>query len=237
MATDIVDKELQALRKARWETLFSESTLIDPSGETEESETDRVNLKATIVIEYVIQASDVAHTMQHWHVYKPWNEKFFLECYRTYHKGRADSDPSQDWYKGEIGFFDFYVLPLAKTSLSCGVFGVSSDEYLNYAEANREEWVREGQDLVEQYLAKVSPPTSTSGFLISILFSSFLVSESLCLLTLKPAITTAGNMLFIFRLVRLRRAKLTVDPLNKCNGDAFLTKQCRTGLGYADDAR
>eukprot|EP00980_Cylindrotheca_fusiformis_P001903 scaffold437_cov111-Cylindrotheca_fusiformis.AAC.1 len=154
MATDIVDKELQALRKARWETAFSEDGLIDLSGKNEESETDRENRKATIVIEHLIQASDVAHTMQHWHIYKSWNEKFFLECYGAYQQGRAASDPSKDWYKGEIGFFDFYVIPLAKKLQSCGVFGVSSDEYLNYAKANREEWAREGEALVKEYLAK-----------------------------------------------------------------------------------
>eukprot|EP00980_Cylindrotheca_fusiformis_P029275 scaffold22794_cov113-Cylindrotheca_fusiformis.AAC.1 len=155
MATDIVDKELQALRKARWETAFSEdSSFLNPWGESDESETDRENRKATIVIEHLIQASDVAHTMQHWHIYRSWNEKFFMECYGAYQQGRADSDPSEDWYKREIGFFDFYVIPLAKKLQSCGVFGVSSDEYLNYAKSNREEWAREGVALVKAYLAK-----------------------------------------------------------------------------------
>eukprot|EP00980_Cylindrotheca_fusiformis_P008512 scaffold1807_cov140-Cylindrotheca_fusiformis.AAC.4 len=145
MATDIVDKELQALRKKRWEIAFSNNQ------DQDEGHDDR---KATIVIEHLIQASDVSHTMQHWHIYKEWNERFFMECYGAYKAGRADSDPSVNWYKGEIGFFDFYVIPLAKKLASCGVFGVSSDEYLNYANANREEWVREGGALVEQYIAK-----------------------------------------------------------------------------------
>lgn len=38
---------------------------------------------------------------------------------------------------GELGFFDNYVIPLAKKLKECGVFGVSSDEYLNYALENR----------------------------------------------------------------------------------------------------
>lgn len=67
MATDIVDKELKAMRDARWEKAFSEDT-------TDESTSVAVNRKATIVIEHLIQASDVAHTMQHWHVYRRWNE-------------------------------------------------------------------------------------------------------------------------------------------------------------------
>ena len=55
-------------------------------------------------------------------------------------------------YEGEIGFFDFYIIPLAKKLDSCGVFGVSSHEYLNYATANRDEWVRKGESLVKEYL-------------------------------------------------------------------------------------
>ena len=34
----------------------------------------------------------------------------------------------------------------------CGVFGVSSDENLSYATANRAEWVAQGQDVVAEYL-------------------------------------------------------------------------------------
>eukprot|EP00980_Cylindrotheca_fusiformis_P014465 scaffold3861_cov112-Cylindrotheca_fusiformis.AAC.2 len=152
LATDIVDKELQALRKNRWEAAFSSDS--HPSALESLGEGEHDDRKATIVIEHLIQASDVSHTMQHWHIYKQWNERFFMECYGAYKVGRADSDPSKNWYKGEIGFFDFYVIPLAKKLASCGVFGVSSDEYLNYARANRDEWVREGEALVQQYIAK-----------------------------------------------------------------------------------
>ena len=57
-------------------------------------------------------------------------------------------------YEGEIGFFDFYIIPLAKKLETCGVFGVSSHEYLGYARNNREEWVAKGKDLVEVYLER-----------------------------------------------------------------------------------
>eukprot|EP00980_Cylindrotheca_fusiformis_P007038 scaffold1477_cov94-Cylindrotheca_fusiformis.AAC.2 len=147
MATDIVDKELQDLRKARWETAFAETPVRNANLSSDDC-------KATIVIEHLIQASDVSHTMQHWHIYKSWNEKFFMECYAAYKAGRADSDPSENWYKGEIGFFDFYVIPLAKKLDNCGVFGVSSHEYLNYAQSNRDEWAREGERLVKEYLVR-----------------------------------------------------------------------------------
>jgi hypothetical protein len=159
MATDIVDKELQTLRKERWARAFSEESKVEGDGSLTTSKeqggkNDDMNRKATIVIEHLIQASDVSHTMQHWHIYKQWNERFFFELYGAYKAGRATTDPSIGWYQGEIGFFDFYIIPLAKKLESCGCFGVSSHEYLNYAKANREEWVREGEGMVQEYLRK-----------------------------------------------------------------------------------
>ena len=68
--------------------------------------------------------------------------------YAAWKSGRMAKDPSTFWYAGELGFFDNYVIPLAKKLKECDVFGVSSDEYLNYAEQNRTEWKERGQDVV-----------------------------------------------------------------------------------------
>ena len=140
MATDIMDKELQAVRRRRWEKAFNEK-------ETSElgSSFDR-NRKATSVIEHIIQASDVAHTMQHWHIFRRWNEKLFDEMYIAYRQGRTDSDPSVGWYESQIGFFDYYIIPLARKLKECGVFGVAGDEYLSYALENRREWSLKGRE-------------------------------------------------------------------------------------------
>ncbi|CAJ1930877.1 unnamed protein product [Cylindrotheca closterium] len=158
MATDIVDKDLKQLRNNRWDKAFKRdnNAVILQSYEEEEDETrDSINRKATIVIEHLIQASDVSHTMQHWHVYRKWNENLFRESYAAYIAGRAATDPSINWYKGEIGFFDFYIIPLAKKLESCGVFGKSSDEFLNYARSNREEWESRGESIVAELVANV----------------------------------------------------------------------------------
>lgn len=85
-------------------------------------------------------------------IYIKWNEKLFNEMYAAYLAGRLEKDPSMSWYEGEIGFLDFYVIPLAKKLDACGVFGVSSHEYLNYAEQNRKEWATRGQAIVAEYL-------------------------------------------------------------------------------------
>jgi Adenylate and Guanylate cyclase catalytic domain len=113
-----------------------------------------INRKATIVIEHLIQASDVAHTMQHWHIYTKWNEFLFQKMsLASYVVGRATKDPADFWFKGELAaFFDSYIIPLARKLSECGVFGVSSDEYLNYALHNREEcWERKGEEILEKF--------------------------------------------------------------------------------------
>jgi hypothetical protein len=146
LATDIFDKELSSLRKGRWDKAFSEDSLNEPIQ-------DQVNRKATIVLEHLIQASDVSHTMQHWEIYRKWNERLFFEMYVAFQTGRVDDDPSTGWYKGELWFFDFYIIPLAKKLKDCGVFGVSSDECLNYALENRRIWAERGEDIVKEMLS------------------------------------------------------------------------------------
>jgi hypothetical protein len=84
------------------------------------------------------------------------NERFFEECYQAYMEGRAEKDPSEYWYEGEIGFFDFYIIPLAKKLKDCKVFGVSSDEYLNYAESNKRQWEDNGREVVQSFVARYS---------------------------------------------------------------------------------
>jgi 3'5'-cyclic nucleotide phosphodiesterase len=54
LATDIFDKELKSLRESRWNLAFSKAP---PTCNKNH------HRKATIVIEHIIQASDVAHTM------------------------------------------------------------------------------------------------------------------------------------------------------------------------------
>jgi hypothetical protein len=41
--------------------------------------------------------------------------------YKAYVEGRSATDPSENWYKDELGFFDFYMIPLAKKLDECCV--------------------------------------------------------------------------------------------------------------------
>eukprot|EP00980_Cylindrotheca_fusiformis_P019527 scaffold6768_cov109-Cylindrotheca_fusiformis.AAC.2 len=137
------DIELVALRNNRWAKAFS----VD--------EESAVDMKATIVIEHIIQGADVAHTMQHWHVYQKWNEKLFVEMSQAYASGRGTAkDPALTWYQSELWFFDNYVIPLAKKLDECGVFGVCSDECYNYAMENRMEWESKGETIVKHMVSR-----------------------------------------------------------------------------------
>jgi 3'5'-cyclic nucleotide phosphodiesterase len=154
LATDIADKDLKTLRDNRWNAAFH-------FHHTDSSTDKRMDIKATIVIEHLIQASDVAHTMQHFVIFQRWNERLFQELYFAYLAGRIEKDPALCWYKDEIWFFDNYIIPLAKKLKDCGVFGVSSDEYLHHAEQNRYEWEQKGHQIVDAMKKRADTLKST----------------------------------------------------------------------------
>jgi hypothetical protein len=152
MATDIFDEDMAEKRQARWSRAFGDTRSVHDSI----SSTASIHhSRANVVLEYVMQASDMAHTMQHWHVYRKWNERLFREMYKAYQEGRVPNDPADTWYESEIAFFDNYALPLAERLRECGAFGVSSDEYVTYVEKNREEWQAKGIEVVKQFRAQV----------------------------------------------------------------------------------
>jgi hypothetical protein len=145
MATDIADKELANLRKDRAQQAL----------ECEQRTDDIVSRKATYVMETIMQAADVSHTMQPFPVFKKWNHMLYREMYAAFKKGRAEKDPTETWYRGDIGFFDFYIIPLAKKLVNCGVLDQrKAESLLNNAVANRHEWEKHGEEIVAQYITE-----------------------------------------------------------------------------------
>jgi CheY-like chemotaxis protein len=133
MSTDIMDPALAAEREARWERAYVQGD---------------ERLRGTITLEHILQASDVSHTMQHWHVYRKWNGRLLEEMNQAYRQGRTVNSPSNRWYEGEMSFFDGHILPLAEKLNHSGVFGVLGQEYLTYAMMNKKEWTLFGQGIV-----------------------------------------------------------------------------------------
>lgn len=78
-------------------------------------------------------------------------------------------------FQGEIGFFDFYIIPLAKKLKECGVFGVSSVEYLDYATKNRK--VRKAMQLAIGFHDFVTHPLLHLPFIVDIMIKLILSQE------------------------------------------------------------
>lgn len=150
VATDIGDKGLKEDRNARYDKAFNSDQVL------EGTVTDVANLKATVSIELLLQASDILHTMQPFEAYKSWNERLFFEMYKAYAENRSDTDPSTFWYKGEFGFYDFYIIPLIKKLQATGAFGSMADECLAFATNNRAEWAAQGEAIVTELKRKVT---------------------------------------------------------------------------------
>ena len=144
LATDIADKERSKLGRARWQRAFHPEDM-EEGAEEELDEVSMRSLKATLTFEQIMQASDVAHTMQHWQTFLKWNRRLYTELSKGHREGRGVFDPRNGWYKGEIGFFDFYIIPLAKKLKDCGVFGSAATEYLDHALEIRRRWEEEGK--------------------------------------------------------------------------------------------
>jgi len=80
MATDVMDKEIGKLRKERWNKAFNIDTSRSEDNEGNDSAEIIRDRKATIVLEHLIQASDVSHTMQHWSVFYSGTKNSFSKC-------------------------------------------------------------------------------------------------------------------------------------------------------------
>ncbi|KAG7363218.1 3'5'-cyclic nucleotide phosphodiesterase [Nitzschia inconspicua] len=153
LATDIADKELAAMRKDRAAEALA---VLDSKGPTSD---DIASLKATFVLETLIQVADVSHLMMPFAVYKKWNYKLLRESYLAFTSGRAEKDPLETWYQGEFGFFDFYIIPLAKKLEQCGI---DSSFYVNNAINNRKMWEELGEDLVKGFEKSLKSKTGSS---------------------------------------------------------------------------
>jgi 3'5'-cyclic nucleotide phosphodiesterase len=150
IATDVFDMNLKEARENRWRKEFGES--FDALVPCSDSKSD-ASRHAAIILDHLIQASDISHTIQHFQVYQKWSRRLFHEQYRAFLASRSSAHPGVSWDEGELRFFDNYVIPLAKRLLALGnMFGFSWAELVDYALDNRAEWESRGRELVQQMM-------------------------------------------------------------------------------------
>ena len=128
IATDLYDTEFSMVRNERWEAVFCAGT---------EENIDNCNQKTTILMEYIMQSSEIAHTMEKWPIYLKWNKQLLQESYQAYKNGRVDEDPFSTWYTSQLKFLDEQALPLVTKLQQSGIFGSYVDECLEHVVRNR----------------------------------------------------------------------------------------------------
>ena len=102
LATDVSNKETQAKIKERFKRIIIEK-------QKNVTEFD----KTQTCIEQMLLLADVGHCTQGYDNFLIWNQAFFYECLQNHYRGNAD-DPRPGWHAGQIGFLEFYILPLAE---------------------------------------------------------------------------------------------------------------------------
>ena len=104
-------------------------------------------LRATVLMETIVTAADVAHNLQGWDQMVKWSNRLYLELRKAYQAGRGvDAQPR--WFENQIGFLESYLLPLAHRLEDTGVFG--NFEFGNIVESNQDKWLTDGYDVTQK---------------------------------------------------------------------------------------
>jgi len=72
-------------------------------------------LQKCVKNEHLMLLSDISHLLQGWENFAKWNFRLYKELMVCFKNGQCD-DPRSGWYQGQIGFYDHYILSLAKRS-------------------------------------------------------------------------------------------------------------------------
>ena len=68
----------------------------------------------------------------------------YLELRKAFVEKKGD-DPMNGWFNNQIGFLDFYLLPLARKLDDTGAFGDTRGAvFADIVEKSRERWTKEG---------------------------------------------------------------------------------------------
>lgn len=100
-----------------------------------------LNLDVVRVLQLIIQASDIAHALQHWHIFSEWNERMFHEEHDP-NAAILLENPAATWYQRHLSFLNTVAFPLAN-QLRDHALG---EEFLICALENHREWKVNGQE-------------------------------------------------------------------------------------------
>jgi len=136
LATDVSSQERQKEIKDRFERVTT-----TPDGNVSEFE------KTQAVVEQILLLADVGHCTQGYDIFLDWNAFFFMECLTNFKAGHGP-DPRAGWFKGQISFIEFYIIPLAER---CSAL-VPSCEAVNGARTIVNTWKLQGEEFTKDII-------------------------------------------------------------------------------------
>ena len=107
-----------------------------------------------------MNAADVAHTLQSFDNFVKWNKRLYEELHEAYEIGRCadgeEDDPSKDWFGNQLGFYEIYILPLARRLRKCGAFAPDAGEaFVQNAKNICRRWEYEGAAITDRMIEEV----------------------------------------------------------------------------------
>ncbi|KAK1738499.1 3',5'-cyclic nucleotide phosphodiesterase [Skeletonema marinoi] len=145
-ALDLAGSTIVAYNNSR-SSLRSSGGSDDPDIDFDEDDDwDEIDeFKATVVLEQMIRAADVAALLQDWTNVMKWSTRLYKELKNGFLSDRGE-DPAIGWYDNQIKFFDFYIKPLAK---NLGVMGVFDEKvghsFVHLVKSNLARWIEDGE--------------------------------------------------------------------------------------------
>lgn len=128
------------------------STLTEMQDTKKNSDYDEPDdLKAAVVIEVLLRASDVAHNLQYFDNMTKWMSRLYKELLLAHKSGRG-FDPRPCWFDNQCHVIESYLIPLVSQLNEMGIFGAETGlSFANILENNLDSWNLEGRALQNEW--------------------------------------------------------------------------------------
>jgi len=205
LCTDIASKPRRDICMRRWDKACTQSGRSSLDTAVTDSTTKQGITKlfsqeaAQTISEQIMLAADVSHTMQHFEVFMRWNGSLYHEILAAFECGRTEAHykarlvggvdnakpvhPKENWFASQIGFYDFYIIPLAERLDSSCAFG-ESIKFAPLAVSNKKMWIEKGNEYTEAMVSEAlrmelkMPTCRTQGSQADRIFSDSTVVSS-----------------------------------------------------------
>lgn len=131
---------------SRRSSVGAASTLSQESADTVDYD-EPDPMRSAVIIELLLKAADVAHSLQGWETYIKWSDRMFMELAAAHADDRGH-DPAATWFENQTMIMENYLLPLARKLNDIGIFGETfGPAFADIVEDNFDQWLLDGFEL------------------------------------------------------------------------------------------